>query len=304
MICVECTNPDIDRLFSEFKSKYIQLTICPKCGNLADKYIEFDNVIVFLDMILLKPQAYRHLAYNVVEETIFGDNKGDSKTNQGSFSFGQYKKLIRYCVLAILFEVYLIWAYEEKSDHHTKLMDLVLQSSAPLQYAFFVIQQLVDRATFCLLINLLYRKVLGWPKTESTSLKSSIRSSYYSCVLLVTTCMSLAVKCVPIIMLIWPYENAMLASAAVDILGVFNTIEALRIITGSSFVATTAIVLLSSLFLILNKHMIMTYIVACSTSGETFVSLLNNEVDMRIYEMKSLVDFVHFSFIRVLGYSS
>lgn len=35
-----------------------------KCGLLADKYIEYDPVIVFVDLILLEKQAYQHLLYN------------------------------------------------------------------------------------------------------------------------------------------------------------------------------------------------------------------------------------------------
>lgn len=34
------------------------------CGLLADKYIEYDPVIVFVDLILLEKQAYQHLLYN------------------------------------------------------------------------------------------------------------------------------------------------------------------------------------------------------------------------------------------------
>lgn len=34
------------------------------CGLLADKYIEYDPVIILVDLILLKKRAYRHLLYN------------------------------------------------------------------------------------------------------------------------------------------------------------------------------------------------------------------------------------------------
>ena len=37
---------------------------------VADKYIEYDNVILFLDIMLLKPQAYRHLMYNITESEL------------------------------------------------------------------------------------------------------------------------------------------------------------------------------------------------------------------------------------------
>lgn len=303
MICVECTNPDIECLHSEFESKYIKLTICPKCGKLADKYIEFDNVIVFLDMLLLKPQAYRHLAYNVVEDIIFGDKKGENPSNSKSI-LSRYKKLIRYCVLTILFEVYLIWAYEEKNEHHTMLMTRVLQAPVTWQYAYFICQQLAERATFCFLIDLSYKKIMGWPKSSNKSLNSQYQSGYFSCVLLVTTCMSLAVRCLPIIMLIWPYDNAIIASAAVDILGVFNTIEALKNNTGTSYVITTCIVVSSTILLVITKHVSMTFLVAFLSPQETFLDLLKNQVSLLLHELKTLIKFVHYSLIRGLVYSS
>jgi hypothetical protein len=34
------------------------------CNQRVDKYVEFDTVLVFLDIILHKVQAYRHLVFN------------------------------------------------------------------------------------------------------------------------------------------------------------------------------------------------------------------------------------------------
>lgn len=35
-----------------------------KCHNVADKYIEFEPVIILVDSMLLSQQAYRHALYN------------------------------------------------------------------------------------------------------------------------------------------------------------------------------------------------------------------------------------------------
>lgn len=302
MICVECTNPDIECLYSEFKSKYIKLTICPQCGNLADKYIEFDNVMIFLDVLLLKPQAYRHLAYNVVEEAVFGDARGKS-TDSKSF-LARYKKLIRYFILTVLFEVYLTWAYEEKSQHRAMIVDRVLLAPVHWQYFYFICQQTTERVTFCYLIDMFYRKLMRWPQTTNNNLHSRFQRGYFSTVLLVTTSMSLAVKCLPIIMLIWPYDNIIIASAAVDALGVFNTIEALRINTGSSYLVTTLIVLAATAFLMLTKYVSMALLVACFSPRMTFLELLNNKLGTQLHETKSLMSFIDYSLSIVLGYSS
>ncbi|KAG2218699.1 hypothetical protein INT45_003966 [Circinella minor] len=40
-----------------------------KCNRFADKYIEHDFVIIFIDMLLLKPQVYRHLLFNRIAQS-------------------------------------------------------------------------------------------------------------------------------------------------------------------------------------------------------------------------------------------
>ena len=35
------------------------------CGKVVDKYIEYELVIIFLDAVLHKPQAYRHILFNI-----------------------------------------------------------------------------------------------------------------------------------------------------------------------------------------------------------------------------------------------
>lgn len=65
MICIECTEP-VQSLYTQYSPSNIRLTACPRCNKFADKYIEYDNVLIFVDVILLKPQAYRHLVFNVL----------------------------------------------------------------------------------------------------------------------------------------------------------------------------------------------------------------------------------------------
>ncbi|KAM3117346.1 hypothetical protein RJF_4498 [Candidozyma auris] len=238
----ECPPPKsvyIKQLFTEFKSKYIQMTVCPKCGKLADKYIEFDYVILFLDVLLLKPQAYRHLAFNVVEESLF------FITDDIPF-FERYKKLLRYATLTILFEVYLNWAYEERNDIHSVIVAQILQKPIPLQYMFFIFQQLAERIVLCVLIDKLLRTFAGWGRNPNRNLPEKFHRGYFVSVLLSTVFMSLSIKCIPIIMLIWPYDNPQVASVVVDILGLANTIEALRLIVGSSYISISTIVIVAT----------------------------------------------------------
>ncbi|EKX53012.1 hypothetical protein GUITHDRAFT_39808, partial [Guillardia theta CCMP2712] len=63
MICVECGQP-VNDLHHQFRGAGIRLTRCEYCGCVADKYVEHELVIIFLDLVLHKPQAYRHVLFN------------------------------------------------------------------------------------------------------------------------------------------------------------------------------------------------------------------------------------------------
>ena len=44
--------------------KGVRLTQCPHCKKFADKYVEHDFVVLFIDLVLIKPEVYRHLLFN------------------------------------------------------------------------------------------------------------------------------------------------------------------------------------------------------------------------------------------------
>lgn len=64
--CVEC-GLSVTTLVTEYSKGNIVLTQCENCKKFADKYVEHDFVIIFIDMILHKPQVYRHLLFNRLE---------------------------------------------------------------------------------------------------------------------------------------------------------------------------------------------------------------------------------------------
>lgn len=57
-------NPEKMVVKTEQKMDTIFLTNCDKCGKIGDKYCEDQFVVVFLDLILHKRQAFRHVLYN------------------------------------------------------------------------------------------------------------------------------------------------------------------------------------------------------------------------------------------------
>ncbi|KAI8838629.1 Arv1-like family-domain-containing protein [Chytridium lagenaria] len=86
--CVGCGAP-IASLYTEYSKGNIRLTQCNACGSFADKYIENDVVIVFIDMILQKRPVYRHLLRNRLVYDEWGLNVD----------------ILKLAILLVLFEV-------------------------------------------------------------------------------------------------------------------------------------------------------------------------------------------------------
>lgn len=85
-ICIEC-GYKLANLYTTYSKaddralgKGVRLTQCPRCKRFADKYVEHDYVVIFIDLVLIKPQVqllneldagnsksqqvYRHLLFN------------------------------------------------------------------------------------------------------------------------------------------------------------------------------------------------------------------------------------------------
>lgn len=62
-ICIEC-GFEVTRTYTTYSraddrslGKGVRLTQCPRCKRFADKYVEHDFVVLFLDLVLIKPQV-------------------------------------------------------------------------------------------------------------------------------------------------------------------------------------------------------------------------------------------------------
>ena len=62
-ICIECRFP-VNTLYTSYSKaddrslgKGVRLTQCPRCKRFADKYVEHDFVVLFIDLVLIKPQV-------------------------------------------------------------------------------------------------------------------------------------------------------------------------------------------------------------------------------------------------------
>lgn len=66
-ICIECRYP-VKTLWTKYSGAgdkssghNIRLTVCRNCGRFCDKYVEHDFVVLFIDLVLIKPQVIRIL---------------------------------------------------------------------------------------------------------------------------------------------------------------------------------------------------------------------------------------------------
>ncbi|KAL1987295.1 hypothetical protein VTN96DRAFT_4323 [Rasamsonia emersonii] len=160
-ICIECSYP-VSHLYTSYSKaddhslgKGVRLTQCPRCKRFADKYVEHDYVVLFIDLVLIKPQVYRHLLFNRLGRD---DNKFD-------------RSIIRLGVLLLLFDVYLTWARIEKSSS----LSSTPLSTAPIvvQYLFFLtlngLATLAHHLTVRLLASILVPRPAQSPATGDAS---------------------------------------------------------------------------------------------------------------------------------------
>lgn len=63
MCCVHCGTA-VNEVYVQYSPGNIRLTKCAKCKCVADEYVECEMMIVLIDLILHKPEAYRHLFFN------------------------------------------------------------------------------------------------------------------------------------------------------------------------------------------------------------------------------------------------
>ncbi|GAA47232.1 protein ARV1, partial [Clonorchis sinensis] len=61
--CIHCC-AEVPTLYTRYTDDIIKTEFCGRCGNVADKYIEFDIFIVAVDLLVLRIEAYRHLIHN------------------------------------------------------------------------------------------------------------------------------------------------------------------------------------------------------------------------------------------------
>uniref|UniRef100_F7GJN8 Protein ARV n=1 Tax=Monodelphis domestica TaxID=13616 RepID=F7GJN8_MONDO len=122
--CIEC-NQEATELYRDYNHGVLKITICKSCQKPVDKYIEYDPVIILINAILCKAQAYRHILFNT-KINIHG----------------------KLCIFCLLCEAYLRWLHLQDSSQHTDPDDIIRYAKEWDFYRMFTIASLEQMAFF------------------------------------------------------------------------------------------------------------------------------------------------------------
>ncbi|XP_024543965.1 protein arv1 homolog [Selaginella moellendorffii] len=159
MRCVHCGSPVIGT-FVQYSPGNLRLRKCPKCGCVADEYVECEPIIVFVDIVLHKPEAYRHLFFNsnalsskvvvmavlllVVLEACLYDYFSTERA--AAISYRSAKMLAK---AAVTFSSYItgIWImhrfFTKKRSSSTSLMDILTAITSSSYFKLFIFAMMI-----------------------------------------------------------------------------------------------------------------------------------------------------------------
>eukprot|EP01083_Nonionella_stella_P158002 513599_1 len=122
MICIECGAP-VNNIYRDYGKGSIRLSHCPKCGKVADKYIEYQLVLILLDLILHRHQVYRHLLFNRIDY----------------HESGVHIILLKMIPALICFDAYLKWFRLAKYYESVDSVIVSLMSPKPFDCHFIIL---------------------------------------------------------------------------------------------------------------------------------------------------------------------
>ncbi|AMD21118.1 HEL163Cp [Eremothecium sinecaudum] len=290
MICINCGN-HVDTLYVMYSGNHIRLTDCSNCHMVVDQYVEFDNVLLFINLLLLKPDAYRHLVFNSLEMGLrdypdyFDYSKGRTwliYAYNWIIWLKKFDRLNRIWLLLITFEVYLTWATAEKKcgyyqnyveTYNAKLITYeALSMRSPLyQYTFFAFYVLGDLTC---LHKIVHYYLLRWSKWGS-------QYKYAKDIISYTMLLSYGAKIFPILMLIWPYDGLVSTSIIKWIANIY-IIESLKIVTNKPYLEIVTLVCFVSLIRCVTVKPIMAFLIS-KGNITVFLSYLQGELGLFKY---------------------
>ncbi|ODQ67037.1 Arv1-like protein [Nadsonia fulvescens var. elongata DSM 6958] len=268
VICIEC-NSSIASLYTWYSPANIKLTVCTKCNKFADKYIEHGNVVIFIDLLLLKPQVFRHLVFNLLapikvpkirqqpDNEINNDKKNIRLLTPNPVDV-LHPRVCRLSILITLFDVYLTWARVEKSFPHTQYAQHILSLPVIIQYIFFLFLCISETLIGHVAIRLMSARLRGYNKNNITG--NTISTALF---------ISSATKLFPILMVIWSYDIP-LAAMVVGWVVNLNVIVTLCIILNCGYVKAIFITSITAILQILIWRNFIVWLILRNTSIDYF----------------------------------
>jgi hypothetical protein len=108
--CVQCLEPAETLYRTYTRESTIKLSQCAVCGHNVDPYCEREWLLVVIDIVLLREEAYRHVIFNRLRDFRVGKS---------------YSKSLHFIVGSSVLKAYLLW--EAHSSQHPD--DPILDSS-------------------------------------------------------------------------------------------------------------------------------------------------------------------------------
>ncbi|XP_053315719.1 protein ARV1 [Spea bombifrons] len=196
--CIECSE-ESKELYKDYKHGVLKITICKACQKPVDKYIEYDPVIILINAMLCKAQAYRHVLFNT-KINIHG----------------------KLCIFCLLCEAYIRWLQLPGSSSNTDPGDLIRYAKEWDFYRLFGIAAL-EQSAFIAGIFIYCSVMPGTLKSHSDYillLKALLLSSYGKLLL------------IPAI--IWEHDYTPLCFRLITLFVLTSNTQAIRVTLGIS----------------------------------------------------------------------
>uniref|UniRef100_A0A914XN17 Protein ARV n=1 Tax=Plectus sambesii TaxID=2011161 RepID=A0A914XN17_9BILA len=159
VVCINCGRA-APHLYQQYCSTVLKLTECTHCGKVVDKYVEYDVVLVVLDLILQDLCAYRHILLNA-----------------------KLKNYWRLATLFVLCDAYYKWIERRSADFPN---DSLLIYDLEWRFYQCLLQSVVETAVFVVAILILHLVLTSQPDRLNTrQIVNSVIAGFYGNVLVV-----------------------------------------------------------------------------------------------------------------------
>ncbi|CAI5770494.1 Protein ARV [Podarcis lilfordi] len=197
--CIECSRK-APELYKDYQRGVLRISICKSCQKPVDKYIEYDPVIILINAILCKAQAYRHILFNT-KINIHG----------------------KLCIFCLLCEAYIRWLQLQDSSQSTEPDDLIRYAKEWDFYRMFGIASLEQTAFLIGIFTALWlaRAVVLTTKADFTFLLKALLLSSYGKLLLIPA-------------VIWEHDYTHLCLLLIKVFVLTSNLQAIRVTLNTS----------------------------------------------------------------------